>query len=349
MKSTLSLILLTTVFAYGCGVISRPSTTDPRILSPDEIPNVLRKIPSYARFSYSGLCFFKGRLYATTNVGLVEFENAKPTKLYKWHDSDDVISGPWFDVADDALWAMHDGLGKLIRFDGTTWRMIDLPTPERGYNRGDVLRGFRGVGTKDGFWFEGGGHAWKWDNSASTWTVIPSPLGGSVQRLFPLQSGLLAVTRGFPVVVQTYADGWNQLSEQAVAGFLVEQSVVTSNEGYVCTDDGRIFRVSIKGIEQIESPGECEAITVTTSGALLTSFKGLGIFEFSNGWEKRFDSPYGPTPPEQWADLAVSENQYAVSVTVKSQGYGKNKTYPGQTALWVSINGKLVPVSLNSL
>ncbi|MBK8466216.1 MAG: hypothetical protein IPL32_10335 [Chloracidobacterium sp.] len=284
----------------------------------------MNKIPSYTRLSYSGLVYFKGRLYAATNVGILEVDGARPSKLYKWKDGDDVVSGPWLDVADDALWAMHDGLHKLIRFDGSTWRLIDLPTPKSGYTRGDVLRGFKGLGMKSGFWFAGGGHAWRWNNETSSWNTEES----LDRDISPLERNLIAIA----------------ITERS-GSYQVEHSVYANDQGYVCTENGEIFQLTSEGIKQIDSPGKCEVIAGSPSGALVASFKGLGLFEFSGEWRKKFESPYGPKTNEQWADLAVTETGYAFSVTSKPQGFGEGKTYSGPTRLWVCVDGQLVPVS----
>ena len=269
--SSKSILLFVSVwsslFAFGSGAVPVPSRgkSESRVVSPDEIPAVLKKIPSYTRFSYSGLAFFKGRLYASTNVGLLEVENAKPSKLYKWKDGDDVVSGPWLDITDDALWAMHDGLGKLIRFDGATWRLVDLPTPKSGYTRGDVLRGFEGVGTTKGFWFAGAGYAWRWNNATSSWDESRSPAGSLDKEAPTLDNALIAIA---------ITERMNQ--------YAVEQSAYGNDQGYVCTTDGEIFRITSEGTNRIDSPGGCEAVAVSPFGVPVASFRGLGLFELTD-------------------------------------------------------------------
>ena len=341
LKSLILLIAVcSSLFAFGCGVVpnssgerTEPRTlagerSEPRVLAANEIPSVISKIPNYTRFSYSGLAFFKGRLYAATNVGILEVENAKPSKLYKWKDGDDVVSGPWLDVANGGLWAMHDGLGKLIHFDGTSWKLVNTPTPKAGYTRGDVLRGFKGIGLKDSFWFAGGGFAWRWNPRTASWSENISRGGSIEQELSVLDRELIAIA-----------------INERVDEYGVEQSVAANEQGFFCTDDGHILRVTSEGAKRIVSPGLCEAIAVSPAGVLVGSFKGLGLFELSKTWKKKFESPYGPTATEQWADLAVTDNEYAFSVTSKAVGFGDNTTYRGPTVLWVAVEGQLVPLT----
>jgi hypothetical protein len=115
--------------------------------------------------------------------------------LYKWYDKDDVISGPWLDVANKSVWIKHERINKMIRYDGTAWEITELPQPKEGYTRGDILSGFRGTGTKEGFWLEGGGHAWQWNSRNSIWESVSMPQEGSLARIIPLPNKILLVMR----------------------------------------------------------------------------------------------------------------------------------------------------------
>ena len=320
----------------------------PRIAPAQELPSLIRKIPSYTRLSYSGLAYFRGKLFVTTNIGLIGFVDGKPSEVYKWKDRDDVLSGPWWDRANDSLWAMHDGLGKLVRFDGTAWHIHDLPEPEQGYTRGDMLSGFRGIGNQDGFWIEGGGHVWRWESSDSTWQALPRPADASMLRIIPLPGRLLAVTDTDPVVVQEFTEGWKKLYVANGMRFLIDEVVVAGEKGFVKTDRGEIFRITPSEAVQISQDRLCETIAVSTSGSLIASFGSEGIFEYSNGWSRKFAPTFSRSEPDHWAHLVESDGHFALSITGKPEGYGSSKTYPGQTTLWVSSGNELLPVSLGN-
>jgi hypothetical protein len=98
------------------------SASTPQIKSPQEASTLIRTLPGYARFGYTGLGFLDAKLYASTNIGLLEFENGNLSRLYSWSNKDDVVSGPWMDRAHQSLWIFHDGLRRLMRFDGKSWR-----------------------------------------------------------------------------------------------------------------------------------------------------------------------------------------------------------------------------------
>src|SRR5687767_8075525 len=108
--------LLFSLLIYGCHSASQrqsKSSSNPQIISPQKVAEIAEDLPSYVRFSYSGLVYFNGKLYASSNIGLLEYENGELVSLYKWYNKDDVISGPWFDKANNLLWCFHNGINKL--------------------------------------------------------------------------------------------------------------------------------------------------------------------------------------------------------------------------------------------
>src|SRR5215831_6203876 len=181
----------------GCSILARsqPNAPNPRIISSNEVSRVVRAIPSYTRFGYSGLAFFNRNLYASSNIGLLEYNGGALSKLYKWYDRDDVISGPWFDRMTQSLWFLHDGINKLIRYDGKVWSMTDLPRPKEGFTRGDMLNGFQGISTETAFWLQGGNHAWRWDARKSVWESEPMPDTGLFVSIAPIKDRVFVIMR----------------------------------------------------------------------------------------------------------------------------------------------------------
>ena len=145
------------------------------LLPASEVASLIHQLPSYARFSYSGLNFFGGKLYVGTNIGLLLIEGDHVTQLRRFHTTDSVVSGPWVDVADHLLWVMDDHTEEFLSFDGATWKRVPRPTPQKGYySRGDVLEGVRPLGNTHGFWLAAAGSVWRWDNAKDEWELLPT-------------------------------------------------------------------------------------------------------------------------------------------------------------------------------
>lgn len=358
--TTRLLLVSTLCLLGGCNYVTRLGHDKPYFhrVSSEEIPGVIRAIPYYTAFSYSGISFFNGKLYASTNVGLLEVEGGKPAGLYKWYDQNDVVSGPWPDPADGMLWARHEGLDKLLRYDGKVWNVTEQISPGEGFMRGDILAGFRGTGTPEGFWLEGGRHAWRWDGQADLWQELQAPPEGYLARVAPVSTKVLVVMRHDPLpslvrkgeefksdTIHYYEGGWKEVPNNTGKSFFAQQVIIVGDVAYILTSEGEIFRLTPAGITEYETPGECETIAATTSGTLLASFSKLGIYEYSNGWQKRFSPPYPDTEPEHWAYLAESNGQVAFAITSKPSGEESRKS-TSQTALWVSRGDTLEVVKL---
>ncbi|MGZ3748870.1 MAG: hypothetical protein ACXVCD_16160 [Pseudobdellovibrionaceae bacterium] len=351
----IALLICSCSFIANAQIGAKP----PRVIFPKEVPKVISAIPNYTTFGYSGLSFFNKKLYASSNIGLLEFEGEALSKLYKWYDRDDVIEGPWLDVANNYIWVLHDGISKLVRYDGKAWEMTEIPRPREDYTRGDILEGFRGVGTPDGFWLEGGRHAWRWVGKKSVWEPIPMPYGGFLVRIIPLKNTMLLIMRhelmSFQVkgayfksdTIHYYAGQWKEVPNKTGKNFFAEQTTVIGDVGYVLTRDGHIFRVTSSEITRLEAQNDCEAVVTTTSGNLLASFRYGGIYECADGWRSRFPCPYPPTEAEHWTHLSENSGQVAFAIISKPQMAGENQwKHPGQTTLWTSSGGELRRVSL---
>jgi hypothetical protein len=354
-------ILLSLLPTFGCVYVAniKEAVTRPRVVHPQEVSKIIGAIPSYTEFSYSGLCFFNKKLYASSNIGLLEFDGGSLSQLYKWYDRDDVISGPWLDDADKSVWVMHDGMDKLIRYDGNTWSETELPQPKEGYTRGDMLEGFRGAGTPEGFWLEGGGHAWRWNNRNSGWEPVPIPQDYPLVRFIPLPDIKLMITRHTPFpsmvsededfqsdTVQFFDKKWERVTNKTGENFFVEQVVLVNDVAYIRTTKGHILRITPAEITKLDAPGECEAMTVTTSGSLLASFRNSGIYEYKGGWNKKYSSPYPPAEGEHWAYLAESDGQVAFAVSPKPQLHEDRVKYINRATLWLSDGDELKAVKV---
>ena len=166
-------VLLFFVSFGGCSDSGVPAA--PQAHSADQIAAAIRALPKYVHFSLSGVAFFKGKVYLSSNIGLLVISGAKPETLYKWVARDDVVEGPWNDTSNDALWIQHAHDNSLSRFDGTAWHRVALPVPTGGYTRGDILGGFLGVSAPTAFWLVGGGPVWRFHADNTSWVSEKGP------------------------------------------------------------------------------------------------------------------------------------------------------------------------------
>src|SRR5262245_2244478 len=360
-------VILFSISMCSCSLIARSqlNSTNPRIISFGEVSHIVSAIPSYTRFGYSGLAFFNQKLYASSNIGLLEYSSGALSRLYKWYDRDDVISGPWFDHANQSLWFLHNGINKLIRYDGKNWSMTDLPRPKEGYTRGYILKGFQGISTEIAFWLQGGNHAWRWDASKSVWEGEAMPDTGLFVSIAPVEDRVLVIMRHeyVPYIAESpfnrrdkpdsdavyfFQHGkWQEFPNKSGIKFFTRDIVIAKEAAYLLTKDGKLLRLSSSEIAPIESLGEVEAMTITASDNLLASFHNNGIYEYADGWRKKFSAPYPITEGEHWAYLSESNGQVALAITSEPQMAGENKwKYPGQTTLWISSGSELKPIPL---
>jgi len=328
----------------------------PRQISPNRIASRIRALPNYAHFGPSGATFFKNKLYVSSNIGLFVLGPSGVETLYSWVEQDDVVEGPWGDPAGGSLWIQHAHDNSLARFDGTSWRRVSMPRPAEGYTRGDVLTGFLGIGTSNGFWLVGGGHAWRFGAQHNSWTQEPEPRMppySAIRSIAPGTASMSYVVReGLEVIPpSTYAvyDRGNQWARAELPGKIDFGATVIGDAGvYIRAKDGRLFFAGHDSVDVLATPGMCEAIAQASSGQLVASFVGQGIFVFDHGqWIRKLPYPYSTGEGEHWAYLAESNGQFAYATTsVPHYQSGDKFTYSGSNAIWVQRGERLEQVSL---
>jgi hypothetical protein len=116
----ISILFLLLIQCFNSSTCSSAST-NPKTIPQQRIAEVIKSIPEYTHFSISGLRFYNNKLYASTNIGLLELENGTAAKLYSWLKKDDVVGGPWLDSANNLLWLWHLGINRLVHFNVSFW------------------------------------------------------------------------------------------------------------------------------------------------------------------------------------------------------------------------------------
>jgi hypothetical protein len=344
-------VLLLFLGLAGCAV-----PVVPRSVSADQIPAVIHALRADAPFAPSGAVFFKDKLYVSTNIGLLVIKGTKPELLYKWIPGDDVVSGPWVDIANDALWIHHAHDNYLRRFDGSSWRLVTPPL----YRRGSSITIARAIGSPNAFWLVFGGHVWRFRVGEPSWVLEPRPPApqySETEAVASLGTSMRYVVRegsdiGSPRRYAVY-DRENNWARQTLAEkmrFPRELGgLVTTPEGaYVYSQDGRLFMFGPNTVRILETPGRCEAIARTSAGKLLASFVDRGIYVLDSGrWELKAAYPYAPEEGKHWAFLAESNGDIAYA-TDSARKHQEGKTiYTRPAVIWVVRAGKLARVMLN--
>lgn len=349
-----------------------PGNFTPELEPAAKVSGYIRTLPANAHVGFSGAAFYKGKLYVTTNLGLLVIEGAQVTGIFRVQKGYSVVSGPWLDPADDLLWILDDQTGQFINFNGTVWRRVNTPRPAHGtYSRGDVLEGPKPVGNKSGFWMAFGGRVWQWDSAKASWSaeIQPSLYGkspGYTQAIgvLPIGHQLLFLERGellpflhrddgdFSSDFAVNGDG-REIANDAGVKFLAETWAVGDDAAYICTQSGGVVSVTERAITKLDVPGKCETISSTAAGNAIAAFQGKGIYEYSKGWASRAPHPYASGDGEYWIYLAENAPQIAVAIEGKPV-IDKNRssdpvmqfTRNAPTQLWIYSDSKFHVIPL---
>lgn len=364
------LVALLVGFAVSRG--QAPNSGPPAVLPAAKLTGLIKALPESAHFGFAGLAFYKGKLYAATNLGLLEIEQGKAISLYRFQKDYSVVSGPWLDEANQLLWALDEQTRELLNFNGTVWHRVALPQPPTGYySRGDALEGVRPIGNANGFWLQSGGGVWRWDSTENHWTVVPMPTLDSqsaetIIGVMPLGAKLLFIVRhetlSFLVkddqdftsdTIVTDDGGWPAVANESGLKFFADDWVTANQSGYICTRKGELLKVTQQAITRLDSPGECEALARSESKTLLASFRRVGIYEFSTDWRLRGAAPYPSGTGDYWAHLSGTGTELAFAIDGKpvvekprSPGTDMKFTRNAPTALWFSKGAEFRPVEV---
>jgi hypothetical protein len=349
-----------------------PNSGPPTVLPATKLTALTKALPKYAEFGYSGMAFYKGRLYVGTNLGLMDVEEGRVINLYQFQRDDSVVSGPWLDEANQLLWVLDEHTRELLNFSGTVWHRVALPQPPKGYySRGDALEGVRPIGNVNGFWLQSGGGVWRWDSTENHWTAVPmptldSPYADAIIGVTPLGAKLFFIVRheslSFLVkdgqdftsdTIVTDDGGWHAVANDSGPKFFADEWVTANESGFICTRKGELLKVTPQAITRLDSPGECEALARSGSKTLLAGFRRVGIYEFSTDWRLRGAAPYPSGTGDYWAHLSGSGTELAFAIDGKpvvdksrSSGTDMKFTRNAPTALWFSKGAEFRPVDI---
>jgi hypothetical protein len=360
--------------AYGFFLAQTPNAGPPFVLSESQLVAMIKALPASASFDYSGLAFYKGKFYAASNLGLLELEQGRVARFYRFQKNYSVVSGPWLDRANQLLWVLDDRTNQLVNYNGTVWHRVSLPEPRKGhYGRGDVLDGIKPASNAKGFWIQAGGTVWRWDSARNEWVFEPQPappVPSSDSRVtigvLPIGTTPLLIVR-HELLSFLVKDSQDFNSDTVVTGggegtvipsnagikFFAKNWVVADDSGYICTRSGDILKVTSQTITKVDAPGNCETLAIAEPGILLASFRGKGIYEYTDNWRLRAVDPYAAGEGEYWAHLRGDGAELAFAITGKpvidkehSSGTDMKFIRNAPTSLWYSRGAALQIVDI---
>jgi hypothetical protein len=334
-----------------------PIESYPGTLSENEIGILMDEPAQYVRRFY-GMSFYRGRLYVSTYVGLLEIVQSQLSKIYKIK-GDGHSSAPWTDMAHHLLWTLDAETRKLVRFDGTTWSPVNEPRVGWDFS---VWLG----GNANGFWMIGA----RWDSVNARWerTEIPprdvpynEPFG--VIGVLPIRSTPLMIVRHWgphrgylkPVSTESdtiaiFNDEWHIIRPARGSEFFARSFTTARDIGYICAHDGTMLQISVKQITKLDAPGPCEIISTNSEGNLVVSIPTKGIFQFDGGWVKLADHPHPINAGKYQAYLAMDGREIAYAAVVEDlPGFHPTdgvESWGPITQLWITQDGQFRLVRL---
>jgi len=350
-----------------------------------DMEQAVKQLPTYAPLSFSGVAFFHGKLYVSSNAGLWVISGTTAEALLRFRTDDAVVEGPWLDRANDCLWIQQAADIGLFRFDGRRWESVDFPQTQ--LTRGDVLNGFRIIAGRRSTWLIGAGKAWRFNPSQHSWTMesvpvsplstviliddLPLFVGLSPRSNTVLEQYIKRVDAGDtkakaelealvrdPLLLQQPAPVYvvsgkatSQVPDRTSKPFVPAKVASTIDSAYVCTRHGDVARVTRAEIASVEAPGQCEAIAADSKGTIAASFARLGLYELSNhGWSMRVPAPLGRDLGPHYTYLAKDGDRMAYAISRKaSLSRTEQIIHSRTTALFVGQKSQLVPVHIPGL
>lgn len=315
--------------SLGCATTQGPPAA-PEVLAGALLTEAIDALQPDGRLTYSGVAFRIGRLYAGTNVGLLEIANGKAVALHRWGrrsqwgPMDYVVEGPMADPTRRALWVWHASTSWLSRLDEAGWHIVPIPFPRGGVMRRDMLQGFHVIGGQQAPHLVGARAAWRWDTGAGRWVELGDIPGTSISggvvgvALLPDVTAFVVCPQR-PVIdgpalheiVFVRDGGWCRV---ALGPVHFKQVVCVGGTAFIRTGDGQILAWPRSGVSAIPAPGSCEALAVDPRGRLVAAFTGAGVHRREGDeWTRLFLYPDGPAGRWRWAYLAADDAAIALA------------------------------------
>ena len=176
----LYVVALWTVLVTGHSVLTVQSAVPQVTLYPDAVQShQVRYQPKC-----HGIAFFQGRIFAASNIGLIEIREGFPALLIQWDRRDGVVGDIWVDKAHDRLWVWLEASREFGVYDGKSWKVVPLPIGTRKITRGDQLIGARLSSNSHDLYLSFASGLWVWEGKERGWKSKQIPKGGFPESRF---------------------------------------------------------------------------------------------------------------------------------------------------------------------
>lgn len=326
---------------------SAPLAEPTRLVSSD-FKTAKAGLPKGIVTDFDELAFARGKLYVASAIGLIEVESKRVSAIYQWHRNsriDDVWSGP----GGRSLWVRHQHSGALSELSDAGWKNVSLPTPSRGYTRGDFMSGFKAAASDEGFWLAGASTVWKWRPASRDWQVVALPPMDEFANVGVYSAGksplVLEGSSGFfnscgHKIHSTATDGsWNT---ELLDPFCADKLAVADKAIYFPGNNGELLVHKNGETTTIAAPGRIDAMIATHAGDLIASIEERGVFVYNGAWRKLFDSPYPQNLGKKFSHIAADGSSIALSIT----RYPENDAQQRFSGLWVWDGSTVVQVTV---
>ncbi len=317
-------------------------------------------------FSFTGLAFYRDRLFAGTDRGLFEIVDGKLVRRFDWSGRNDVIEELFFDRVNNCLWLRIPTIEKFVRYDGEHWSFIELP--ETFGTRGESLHGFRMFNSDSRLYIHSSWAIWEWDDPGSKWRPVSLPdinCSGEKPGEPPVcfvdatatENMLFAVFRkGTTARLESMltdqpgenesdyllyrnGDTWEQIPNELGKFFFVKEVAGGHGGAYLLSTKNELFSVSSRGFTELPSPGEIESIASSTTGNLLVSVKNGSVFEFTTTWENRAGIDLQTTVPRTFVGMTEDKGKIAYSRSYSNGSERRDCNIGQETSLWIIEDG----------
>jgi hypothetical protein len=356
-RGNLRLALNALVLCLGC--LHTRSAETPFLI---DLKSAVDQLPSYARFSISGLAFYQQKLYVSSNVGLLEVDAGKTQRVMSWaaKNADSVVEGVWNDYVNGSLWVWVSADNTLARFDGERWSKVKLPKPSKGFvTRGDQLRGYSGVSGDGHFFLEGAGCIWVW-KPGHGWTekynrqnaeALKLGMGYAKAIAFAGETLFMAANQRPPTGFDNLLDlppskaEWDLLfysvngkwkeGPKSEDRLVVEQAISGEGSIYLLTRDKELFEATIDSARKIPLLEKCRAIASFPGKPAIGYCDRSGVVELKAGRRQAVMRPIFGISHQGALFLATDGKQLALGMQ-KEESRNPVVNRSEGASLWVS-------------
>ncbi|QQS42265.1 MAG: hypothetical protein IPM63_04810 [Acidobacteriota bacterium] len=359
--------LLATLLLSSCAPNTAENKGEPERFEPSTLQALIGRT-LFGRVYPTGVAFLGPRLFVSSGVGLLEYENGNLKQVFKWNTGfRDEINSLTYDSCNDVLWGFRPDAQRIIQYDGKEWKEIPFPLA-RGerFSSGDAFSKLVWICTNSGVWLQTDRSIWRWSNEEGGFLQQPLPAGECFVSPEPesnvLCFGNIASVEGKLVLlmhrsfISRFADTikpkepqfppdrvfyfmngtWEPLEIEVPKDFISKEVFAKKGRSFVRTTLGSLYELTFSGVKRIENGEEILAVTVADDDRLIAVLPDEGILDVGTGSKLARNLPDDFPGKEGSTHIAEEDGVIAIVWTV-----------PGGTSerCWLLQDGKLRAIS----